>query len=85
METKIKIMISLGSSYAAGCIPCFDHYYEMAREENISDEDISRIVAIAKKVRKGSDIALEKAISDILEGEEAVFKMDGESCGCGCT
>ncbi|MFC1886804.1 hypothetical protein ACFLZM_07095 [Thermodesulfobacteriota bacterium] len=33
MDTKIKVMISLGSSYSAGCIPCFDHYYMLAKEK----------------------------------------------------
>ncbi len=84
MDTKIKVMISLGSSYAAGCIPCFDHYYMLAKEEKITDDDIKEIIAIAKKVRNGSDIALEKAISDVLDGNEICVKMDDESHPCKC-
>ncbi len=84
METKIKVMVSLGSAYAASCIPCFDHYYMLAKEEKISDDDIKEIIAIAKKVRNGSDIALEKAISDLIEGNEGCIKMDDESHPCKC-
>ncbi len=78
MDTKIKIMISLGSSYAAGCIPCFDHYYMLAKEEKITDDVVKEIIAIAKKVRGGSDIALGKAISDVIDGNEVCVKMDDE-------
>jgi alkylhydroperoxidase/carboxymuconolactone decarboxylase family protein YurZ len=85
MDTKIKVMISLGSSYAAGCIPCFDHYYMLAKEEQIADDDIKEIIAIAKKVRNGSDIALEKAISDVIDGKEDCVKIDDESHPCKCT
>jgi alkylhydroperoxidase/carboxymuconolactone decarboxylase family protein YurZ len=84
MDTKIKVMISLGSSYAAGCIPCFDHYYMLAKEEKIAGDDIKEIIAIAKKVRNGSDIALEKAISDVIDGKEDCVKIDDESHPCKC-
>ncbi len=84
MDTKIKVMISLGSSYAAGCIPCFDHYYMLAKEEKIGDDDIEQIIGIAKKVRNGSDIALERAISDLIDENEGCGKMDGELHPCKC-
>ncbi len=84
MDTKIKIMISLGSSYAAGCIPCFNHYYMLAKEEKIADDVVKEIIAIAKKVRGGSDIALGKAISDVIDGNKVCVKMDDESHPCKC-
>lgn len=84
MDKKTNIMISLGSSYAAGCIPCFDHYYMLAKEEKIRDAEIEQAVKIAKKVRNGSDLALEKAISDVMEGNEVCIKKDecGHPCKC---
>ncbi len=84
MENKTKVMVSLGSAYAASCIPCFDHYYELAIREKISDDDINEIIAIAKKVRNGSDIALEKAISDLVKGNEGYTKMDDGAHPCKC-
>ncbi len=85
MNTKTKVMISLGSSYAAGCIPCFDHYYMLAKEERVTDDEITDIIAIARKVRNGSDISLEKAISDVIDGNEVYAKMDDESHPCKCS
>lgn len=85
MNTKIKVMISLGSSYAAGCIPCFDHYYMLAKEEKITDNDIKDIIAIAKKVRNGSDIALEKAILDVIDENDICVKMNDEFHPCKCS
>ncbi len=85
MDTKTKVMISLGSSYAAGCIPCFDHYYMLAKEEHITDDEITQIIAIARKVRNGSDISLEKAISDVIDGNDVYVKMDDESHPCKCS
>ncbi len=84
MENKIKVMVSLGSAYAASCIPCFDHYYALAIEEKISDDDIKQIIDIAKKVRNGSDIALEKAISELIDGNGCDTKMDDGTHPCKC-
>ena len=48
-------------------------------------DDIKEIIAIAKKIRNGSDIALEKAISDVIDGKEDCVKIDDESHPCKCT
>ncbi len=84
MNSKTKVMISLASAYAAGCIPCFDHYFMLAREEKIDDEEVQEIIAIARKVRNGADIALHKAITDVLDGCDEVGRMDDESHPCKC-
>lgn len=84
MDTKMKVMISLGASYAAGCIPCFDHYYMLAKEQTIAEDDIKDIIAIARKVRNGSDIALEKAISDVVDQSESCVRMADEPNPCKC-
>ncbi len=85
MKTDLKIKVSLAAAYASGCIPCFDHYFMIAKEEQISEEDIQEIIAVAKKVRNGADIAISKAASDIIEGVDDVGSFDLDSHPCRCS
>lgn len=84
MEKKIETMISLGAAYAAGCIPCFDHIYSIAREEKITDDEINAIVAIAKKVRSGADVVVKKSIDDFLKNTESGHRGDTKPATCQC-
>jgi len=84
MNDKTKVMVSLASAYAAGCIPCFDHYYMVAREEEIDEKDVLDIITIAKKVRNGADVVLNRAISDVLDGVDETSVRDEENHPCTC-
>ncbi|MFH2058982.1 MAG: carboxymuconolactone decarboxylase family protein [Pseudomonadota bacterium] len=86
MEKKIQTMISLGAAYAAGCIPCFDHIYSIAREEKITDDEVNDIIEIAKKIRKGADVVVKKSIDDFLKNTEPDLTRETQpgSCQCNC-
>ncbi|MBA3012376.1 MAG: carboxymuconolactone decarboxylase family protein [Proteobacteria bacterium] len=86
MEKKTATMISLGAAYAAGCIPCFDHLYSVAREEKITDDEVNAIIAIAKKVRSGADVVVTKTIDDFLNNREAdpAREPAPNTCPCNC-
>ena len=74
LEEIEKIFQSMGHIYV----------FNISGGEPFLRSDIKEIIAIAKKVRNGSDIALEKAISDVIEGNEVSIKMDDESHPCKC-
>ncbi len=86
MKKKTETMISLGAAYAAGCIPCFDHFYSVAREEKITDDEINAIIAIAKKVRSGADVVVKKSIDDFLKNRESdpAGETTSDTCQCNC-
>jgi len=67
MDEKTEILISLGASTAANCIPCFQYYFKKSTEQGVSTEDIMKAVEIGNKVKAGSGIAMTKGIRDITD------------------
>jgi len=66
MDSKTQIMVSLGTAIGANCIPCFDHLYARARELDINDEEIQRIIEIASKVKNGASIFMKNAVNEFM-------------------
>jgi AhpD family alkylhydroperoxidase len=70
MEEKTTILMSLSVATAVHCVPCFEHYYGMAVEAGLTDEEIKEAAKIAKKVKKGAEFALKNSISEIMGGKK---------------
>ena len=58
MEEKTKILISLGASTAANCVPCLEHYYGKACEAGLTSKEIEEAAEIGVKVKRGTDLLL---------------------------
>lgn len=81
MDKKIKTLVSLGAAVAANCIPCFEHYYQLAGKEGITDEDVCEVVKIAEKVKHGAAVATKQCICDIMKGNESPVRCATACCG----
>ena len=66
MDRKTEVMVALGAAIGVNCIPCFDHLYSKAKEIDLDDEEIKKIVEIAGKVKNGASTFLKQAISDVV-------------------
>jgi AhpD family alkylhydroperoxidase len=77
MDEKTSILICLGASAAANCIPCFDHYHKKASAAGLTSEQILEAVELANKVKSGAHLVMRNSVKDRL-GQEA----PGSSCGC---
>lgn len=69
MDDRTRVLISLGASTAANCVPCFEHYFAKAEASSLSAEDIQEAVALAEKVRSGAQISMRTSIERIRGGE----------------
>ncbi|MFC1834920.1 carboxymuconolactone decarboxylase family protein [Thermodesulfobacteriota bacterium] len=69
MEEKTKILISIGASTAANCVPCLEHYYGKAREAGLSSREIEEAAETGVKVKRGAELLLRKSIADLTAGE----------------
>ena len=78
MDKKTEVMVALAAAIGVNCIPCFDHLYSKAKEINMDDEEIKKIVEIAGKVKNGASKFLKQAISDVVDG---VNDSRQPSCG----
>lgn len=70
MDEKTQLLISLGASTAANCVPCFEYYFQQATKLGLDLDDIEQAVAIGDKVKTGASIAMTKSIR-LLTGRDA--------------
>ncbi|HSN23418.1 MAG TPA: hypothetical protein VLS45_04495 [Methylomicrobium sp.] len=69
MNDTTEVLISLGASTAANCVPCFEYYFEKANKLGLNMEDIKKAVEIGNKVKTGSSIAMTKSIRSITNSD----------------
>jgi AhpD family alkylhydroperoxidase len=77
MDEKTSLLICLGASTAANCIPCFEHYHKNASAAGLTSEEIREAVELASKVKSGAHLVLRNRIKALLGGEASSV-----SCGC---
>jgi AhpD family alkylhydroperoxidase len=81
MDDKTRNLISLGASIAANCVPCFEHYYQLAGKNGISNAEVEEVVKIAEKVKHGAATATKQCACDIMAGDESPLKCASPCCG----
>jgi alkylhydroperoxidase/carboxymuconolactone decarboxylase family protein YurZ len=57
MDEKTSLLICLGASPAANCIPCFEHYHRKASAAGLTSEQMLEAVELANKVKNGAHLA----------------------------
>ena len=77
MEEKTSLLICLGASTAANCIPCFEHYHKKASAAGLTSEQILEAVDLASKVKSGAHLVMRNSIKHYL-GQE----VPAASCDC---
>jgi AhpD family alkylhydroperoxidase len=71
MDEKTKILISLGASAAANCIPCFEHHHGKALKTGLTNGEIQEAVEVAMQVKNGAHLTTRKFIDQTLDREGA--------------
>ncbi|MDJ0623717.1 MAG: carboxymuconolactone decarboxylase family protein, partial [Desulfocapsaceae bacterium] len=51
LESETQLLIGVGSAIAAGCIPCLENLYTMAREAGIAEKKIRAAALIGQFVK----------------------------------
>jgi AhpD family alkylhydroperoxidase len=77
MDEKTSLLICLGASAAANCIPCFEHYHKKASAAGLTSEQILEAVGLANKVKSGAHLVMRNSIKNCLGRE-----ISGSSCVC---
>ncbi len=77
MDEKKSLLICLGASVAANCIPCFEHYNKKASAAGLTSEEILEAVELASKVKSGAHLVMRNGVKNCLGR-----KTSGSSCGC---
>ena len=77
MDEKMCLLICLGASAVANCIPCFEHYHKKASAAGLTSEQILEAVELANKVKSGAHLVMRNSIQDYLGRGTS-----GSPCGC---
>lgn len=51
MDKKTELLVSLGASMAANCMPCFNYYYQQAQKLDLDPAEILHAMEIANKIK----------------------------------
>ncbi len=74
MDEKTSLLICLGASIAANCVPCFEHYHKKASEAGLASEEILEAVQLANRVKSGAHLVMRNTIkSFISQGTHPIF------------
>jgi AhpD family alkylhydroperoxidase len=86
MDEKTSLLICLGASAAANCVPCFEHYHKKASAAGLTPEEILEAVELANKVKSGAHLLMRNCIKNFMGDEKpctlcASGQMKGSCCG----
>jgi hypothetical protein len=51
MDKKTELLVSLGASVAANCMPCFNYYYQEAERLELDSTEVLQAMEIANKIK----------------------------------
>ncbi len=85
MDERTTLLISLGASTAANCVPCFEHYHKKAVTAGVSSQDILEAVELASRVKNGAHTVIRGFIKNLVGRENACACSDasGKETCCG--
>ena len=85
MDEKTSLLICLGASAAANCIPCFEHYHKRASAAGLTSEQILEAVELANKVKSGAHLVMRSCIKNFMEpGKPSNPFSSGQMKNCRC-
>ncbi len=83
MDEKTSLLICLGASAAANCIPCFQHYHKKSSAAGLTPEEILETVELAYKVKSGAHLLMRSSIKALFGQESRLMACDcGDSKSC---
>jgi AhpD family alkylhydroperoxidase len=87
VERKVKELIGIAASVAAGCEPCLESHVESAKSEGAGPDEIAVAIQIARAVRLTAVTKIDDAAARLQRGESVPLVPAGSSsscCGDGC-
>jgi AhpD family alkylhydroperoxidase len=83
MDEKVKELISIAASVAAGCPSCLATHLDRARAAGVPQADIESAVAIARGVRLEAVMTFDSVSQQAVNAVRIPVLAGGSDCGCG--
>ena len=79
LENETQLLVGVGSAVAAGCIPCLENIYAMARKAGIAEKKVRAAALIGQFVKDQPNHHM-KVAADKLLGTHLQLQGRGISC-----
>ncbi len=74
MDKKTELLVSLGASMAANCMPCFNYYYQQAEKLGVDPTEVLGAMEIANKIKNSLSMLMGNHVRKTMGvKEEDVF------------
>jgi AhpD family alkylhydroperoxidase len=83
MDERTKVLISLGASVAANCVPCFEHYLRQTDAVGLTPEEIQEAADIGDQVQGGARIAMRRGIRSMMGTDTPSCNKEPDRSCCG--
>ena len=81
MDEKTELLVSLGASMAANCMPCFNYYFQQAEILEIDSDEVLQAMEIANKIKNSLSMLMGKHVRKAVGVEEGdVFAAIEGAC-----
>ena len=70
MDKKTELLVSLGASVAANCMPCFNYYYQQAERLGLDSAEVLQAMEIANKVKNSLSMLMGNHVRKTMGVEE---------------
>ena len=84
MDERTKILISLGSSAAANCVPCFEHFLKKALAANFTLDEIREAAEIGDQVKRGAGTTVKTRINEMIGRKDQPCSATAAERPCCC-
>jgi len=84
MDDKLEALIGVAAAFTAKCKPWFSHFINQSHKIGITDQEISEVVELAKRIRIGAMNQMDQFYLKKLGIEEKSHET-GSEAGCGCS
>ena len=84
MDKKTELLVSLGASMAANCLPCFNYYYQQAEKLGLDPADVLQAMEIANKIKNSLSMLMGNHVRKSLHLEEEDVLAALEDVGRPC-
>lgn len=84
MDAKVKELVGIAASVAAGCESCLKFHVSAARREGADDREVQMAIQIARAVRLQAITTIDDVATKLGRRETIELVPVGADEGCGC-
>ncbi len=85
MDDRIKKMLAVAASVGANCHPCLEYHAGKALSYGIEKSELMEVVEIAKAVRRGAAVSMDKLALNLLSDDAPGRACGSQDTSCCCS